>query len=233
MKRKAWLLLFAAMSLFAVPAHAQREFLGGFTGFDYVDNGGPGPGGSPNAAIPFLSNGDGYRAVGFVTSFSTMFTGVVNPADEHTFYLSDATVATATFTNNVLEVSFAPHARIRLYEDAANNASYGTNPPNATAPSSFVDGSLILGADVNNLVLVYDYDANQGNFDGQATLDEGADLFVIPPTRRAGWVMSGHAGVPNATVPAGYINQLDGQILIPSITPTSHSSWGKIKALYR
>jgi hypothetical protein len=45
--------------------------------------------------------------------------------------------------------------------------------------------------------------------------------------------MSGHAGRPNATVPDGYVNQLDGEIQIPSVTPTSHKTWGSLKALYR
>jgi len=218
MKRKAWLLLFTAMTFLAVPAYAQREFLCGFTGFDYVIP--PTPG-----AVPFIAAGQDYRAVGFVTQFSTIFTGVVTPGDEHTFYLQDASAATATFVNNTLEVSFAPHARFRIYEDPVHDAVYGVNPPNVSAPAFFTNGTLILGADVNNLVLVYDYDANQGNFDGTATLDEGSDLYLIPPSRRAGWVMSGHAGRPNATVPEGYVNQLDGEIQIPSVTPTSHKTW--------
>ncbi len=226
MKRKAWLLLFSAMMVFAVPAHAQREFLCGFTGFDYVIPASPG-------AVPFIVVGQDYRAVGFVTQFSPIFAGVVTPAYEHTFYLQDASPATATFVNNTLEVSFKPHARFRIYEDAVHDAAYGINPPNVPAPAFFVNGTLILGADVNNFVLVYDYTANQGNFDGTATLDEGADLYLIPPTRRSGWVMSGQAGRPNATVPDGYVNQLSGEIQIPSVTPTSHRTWGSLKALYR
>jgi hypothetical protein len=230
MKRKAWLPLFAAMTILAVPAHAQREFLCGFTGFDYVAP--QGPGGGPTIPTPFLSNGDGYRSVGFVTSFSPLITGLL-PGAEHTYYLSDATVATSSFLNNTLEVFFAPHARFSVYEDPANNGVYGINPPNGTAPSSFTDGVLLIGADINQLSLVYDYDANQGNFDGTATLDAGSDLFLIPVSRRSGWVMSGQAGVPNATVPAGYVNQINGQVEIPSVTPTAHKSWGSLKALYR
>jgi hypothetical protein len=230
MKRKAWLLLFAAMTVLAVPAHAQREFLCGFTGFDYLAP--QGPGGGPAIPTPFLSNGDGYRAVGFVTAFSPVFTGLLSGA-EHTFYLSDATVVSSSFINNTLEVFFLPHARFDVYEDPANNAVYGINPPSATSPSSFTDGTLLIGADVNQLSLVYDYDSAQGNFDGTATLDTGSDLSLIPLSRRSGWVMSGQAGFPNATVPAGYVNQIDGQVEIPSVTPAAHKSWGALKALYR
>jgi hypothetical protein len=137
------------------------------------------------------------------------------------------------FSNNVLEVAFAPHARMRLYEDGANNGDYGTNPVNATSPSTFIDGTLMLGADVNNLILVFDYDTNQGNFQGEATLDEGSDLNLIPPGRRAGWVMSGTAGRPNATIPAGYVNQLAGEMQIPTVVAGEKTTWGHLKALYR
>lgn len=234
--KKALLLLFAASVMAATPAHAQRDFLLGFTGFDYVN-----PSAAPAAAnsaksasaVPFLAVGDNYASVGFVTSFSTLFTGFYNPGAEHTYHLFNAQVVVADFSSNVLDVQFAPHARMRVFEDPANNANYGVNPVNATSPSTFIDGQLLLGADVNGLVLTYDYDANQGGIDGNATLDEGADLFAISPARRTGWVLSGQAGRPNSSIPAGYVNQLSGEMQIPGVTPAAHKSWGSLKALYR
>jgi hypothetical protein len=226
MMRKALLLLLTAMAFVAAPAHAQREFLCGFTGFDYVP-------GSPQGATPFIASGQGYEAVGFVTSFSPLFTGSLLPGSEHTFHLFGAVAGPTFWDGVVLEVQFAPHARLRIFEDPANNGDYGVTPPNATAPASFTDGTLILGADINNLVLVYDYDSNQGNFQAGADLDEGSLVGLIAPSRRSGWVVSGQAGRPNATVPSGYVNQLNGEIQIPDVTPTEHKSWGSIKALYR
>ena len=223
--KRVWLLLFAAMTVFAMPAQAQRDFLCGYTGLDYTTP-------SHGAAVPFLAAGDEYRSVGFMTSFSTMFTGVTG-AGEHTYSLAGAQVNDVSFVGNVLEVTFAPHARFRIYEDPANNGDYGVNPPNGTSPSSFTDGTLFLGADVNSLVLVYDYDTHQGNFEGLATLDEGAALWVIAPSRRAGWVLGGQAGQPNASVPAGYVNQINGEMQIPSAVPAAHKTWGQIKTLYR
>jgi len=230
MKMKTWILLLVAMGAFAVPAHAQRQFLCGFTGFDYAEPGVPGGATTPT---PFLGVGDGYRAVGFITSFSPMFNGTLTAGAEHTFYLYGATAQNVVFSNNVLEVDFGPHARFSIYEDPANNATYDTNPPNAFSPGTFSDGTLLLSADVNNLVLVYDYNANQGGFEGMATLDSGADLYLIPALQRGGWAMSGIAGQPNATVPTGYVDQLNGQIQIPVIVPTAHKTWGALKALYR
>lgn len=230
MKRFTWSLIVIAACVAAVPARAQqREFLCAFTGFDYTLPATPQNG----IPTPFLSDGDGYRAVGFVTSFSSLFNGVLLNGAEHTVYLQDALAVFTVFSDNVLQVQFAPHARIRIYEDSANNADYGVNPPSALSPATFTDGTLILGADVGNLVLQYDYDSNQGAFIGNATLDEGSDLYVIPPTRRAGWVLSGTAGRPNATIPAGYVNQLSGEMQIPGATAARPRTWGNLKALYR
>ena len=229
MKRKALLLLFAAISVFAVRAQAvPTEAIVSFTGFDFV---------SPNApTTPFLVPGDSYFAVGLATSFGPTISGAINGADEHSFILQDAVVGTSAWDGTNLVVNFNPAARIRFYEDPSHDYAYGTNPPNATSPSTFIDGSLILGAQLDNLVLVYSYDAtfgNTGTFYGTATLDEGADLVVVPPTRRAGWVLSGTIGQPNPSVPAGYVNQVEGELQIPDVTPTAQKTWGSIKALYR
>ena len=230
MMRKALLLLFTAGALFlAAPSFAQvpHENLCGFLGFDYVTNG-------SSTAVPYIVAGSQYRAVGFVTSFNTTLfpSGTLLPGAEHTFYL-EAVAGSTTWDGTNLLVYFADHARIRLYEDPANNGDYGTNPVNATSPSSFTDGTLVLGADVNQLTLFYDYSISSGFFDGTATLDEGSDLGYIAPARRGGWIMSGHAGPPNPSIPVGYANQMSGQIDIPGATPVAHKSWGALKALYR
>lgn len=232
MKRIALLLLLTGTALWtAAPARAANVTLLGFTGFDYVEPspGPPGPG--------FLKNGDVYDEIGFVTSFDALLAGYVNPTtNEYTFWLNSANVITSTFTNNTLEVQFAPNARFSVFEDpkcCGTPATYGTLPPNATAPGTFSDGTLILGASINNLVLTYSYDTFQGNFFGTATLDAGSDLVAIPPARRSGWLLGGQAGPPNATVPAGYVNQVSGELQIPDATPAQHKSWGAIKALYR
>lgn len=232
MKRLPLTIFFAALVLFAAPAQsADREFLCGFTGFDYVVA--ANPGGGPGAPTPFLSLNDEYCAVGFITSMSPLLAGVTNPADEHTFHLAEAMASSVYWDGSVLEVIFAPHARFRIYEDTNHNAVYGVNPVNATSPATFIDGTLLLGADITNLVLVYDYTVNQGNFDCQAELDEGSQLATIPVEQRAGWVMSGTAGRPNATIPDGYVNQLSGEVQIPGATPAAHRSWGSVKKLYR
>lgn len=222
MKRKALLLLFAAMFAFAGPAKAADLFLLGFTGFDYEE-----------ASAGFLGTGNSYHAVGFVTSVGATLSPYVVPTNENTFYLFDMVVATSTLTGTTLEVTFNPNGRVRFYESAVHDADYGVNPPNIPSPSTFTNGNVFLGADIDNFALVYDYGNSQGLFLGNATLDEGSDLFAIPPAQRGGWSFGGLAGQPNTTPPDGYVNQISGEMRIPDATPTSHKSWGAIKALYR
>lgn len=236
MKRRAWLLLLAAVT-FAAPAYSQTQTLFGFTGFDYVQTSAPGGLRVQRSAVPnFLQVTDLYHAVGFITSFSPLLVGPDLGANEYTFHLYDASVATSTLVGNVLEVSFDDNARVRAFEDSRTTgtaAVYGVNPPNATSPSTFEDGTLILGADIDQLILVYDYNSSQGNFLGNATLDEGTMLGQIPSGQQGGWIMSGLAGRPNATVPDGYVNQLSGELVIPTATNSKQKTWGSIKALYR
>jgi hypothetical protein len=239
---KRLLLLLLSASLLASPGSAfaegaEDELLFSFTGFDYQD---------PNPSGTYLDLGEGYRAVGFVTSVGPLLTPWVDFSTlEYTFYLRDLTVTGRFFTFPNLTVLFANNGRGSYYADefavdGGTAAIYGTNPPNATAPSTFIDdtgcaqcGERVTG-DVDNFVLVYNFTTNQGSFAGNMTLDGGPDVIsYIPPSQRAGWVLGGLLGRPNATIPLGYDHQVDGECRIPGKTPATHKTWGSLKALYR
>jgi hypothetical protein len=236
MKRKLTLLLCSALLAFAVPVRAADLFLLGFTGFDYEnpDQNDPDPDGAT-----YLEVNDGYHAVGFVTSFGPTLLPYVNQgSNEYTFHLFDLTVTQHDWDapNQFLSVLFANNGRARYYEDAIGGGTagtYGVNPPNATAPSTFTDGTLILGGRVDGFGLFYDYLGAMGGFSGQLTLDEGSDLVYINASQRNGWLLGGTAGRPNPTVPDGYDNQISGEVRIPDATPVQTRSWGAVKSLYR
>jgi hypothetical protein len=126
---------------------------------------------------------------------------------------------------------------VRYFEDpvvgGASNATYGTNPPNATAPSTFIDGLLLLGGQMTDFHLTYDTDFNEGSWTANVCLDEGDALIYVPNEQRCGWIMAGQLGRPNPTIPQGYDNQVSGECRIPDVTPTTVRSWGSIKSLYR
>jgi hypothetical protein len=239
MKRAALLLLSASLLAFAGPAFAtgpEDELLISFTGFDYQD---------PNPSGTYLDLGEGYRVVGFVTSSGPLLASWIDfTSYEYTIYIRDLTVNGRFFAFPNLTVTFANNGRGSYYADnfpvdGGTAATYGTNPPNATAPSTFIDGTLdpLTGervtGDVDNFVLVYNFSTNQGSFAGNMTLDGGPDLIYVPAGQRAGWVLGGLLGPPNATIPLGYDHQVDGECRIPGKTPAAHHTWGAIKALYR
>jgi len=234
--KRTTLLLFLALSVIAVPAFAQTDILLlGFSGFDYESpNSVPGP-----DSTAYLNVGEGYNTLGFVTAFGVYLAPYVNTtANEYTYHYYDLTVATYWFEDLTLAVTFVDPGRGRFFEDSratGTAAQYGIAPPNASAPSNFIDGTLILGGRIDELVVYYDYNpqANQGGFIGKITLDEGTLLSQIPPTQRAGWTLAGLAGRPNPSVPVGYDHQISGECRIPGSVPATHRTWGALKALYR
>ena len=236
MKRSASLLLFTLVLALAAPAHAD-QFLLGFTGFDYHLA-------SP-ASTHYLDVGDGWRSVGFVTSVDPGLLGsyVDFSVNEYTYYMFNLTVQTTFVLGTFLEADFDnTSGRTRYYEDpisGGTHGTYGTNPPNATSPSTFSDGTVALGGKTYNFVITYDSGLGQGDFSGNMDLDEGVDLIYIPSSQRNGWILGGLSGAhslsgpPNPNIPAGYDHQVSGECRRPEVTPTTHRTWGAIKALYR
>ena len=229
MKRSLRLFLLAAMLVAAVPARADI-FLLGFTGFDYED---PDP--SP---ATYLAVGDGYKAVGFITSVGPMLAPYYDPSGfEYTFYLFGLTVATRAFDapSQTLTVTFNNNARARYYRDplvGGTPATYGINPPNATAPARFIDGTVVLGGDIDDFNLFYDFFFNEGVTNGAMTQDEGEYFTSGYVNPVGGWTLSGLLGRPNTSIPQGYDNQTSGECVI-RVVPTAHKTWGAIKATYR
>lgn len=228
MKRKALLLVFTAVLGLATAASAD-QFLLGFTGFDYQDP-------NTNPAV-FYDLGEGYNLVGFVTSVGPLLDPYVDTSvNEYTFNINNLFVTSRTTFSTLLVVNFTNGGRGTYYADPLSGGTpgtYGVNPPNATAPSTFIDGSMRLTGSIDNFVLTYNFGTNQGNFSGNMTQDGGPDLTYIPPDQRSGWVLGGLAGRPNNTIPTGYDDQVSGECRIPDATPTTHKSWGAVKSLYR
>jgi hypothetical protein len=236
--RPAFTLLCSALLSIAGPAFATGnpdDLLISFTGFDFE---------SPNPSAAYLDVGEGYELVGLVTGAGPLLAPYIDlSAYEYTIYLRDLTVSARSFAFPNLTVTFTNNGSCSYYADnfpvdGGTAATYGTNPPNATAPSSFIDRTLApstgerVTGDVDNFVLVYDFSTNQGSFSGTMTLDGGPDLIYVPPSQRAGWTLQ-LAGQTNPAIPAGYDHQADGACWVPGKTPAAHRTWGSLQALYR
>lgn len=241
MKVGSSLLLLIVLLAAAVPAAAQDEALLSFTGYDYQTDG------SPNAI--YLALGDSYYAVGFVTSFHpTWLDPYTNPvANEYTLYQHGLVVDSYSFSNNVLVVRFAPGGVVEYFEDGSRDArnppnppncpSYGSNPPNADAPSKFKNGTLAISGSLDNASLYFDYSGTgQGGFQSEMNITGGADAIYVPAPSWGGWFMSGlvtpPAGGNPCAAPAGYDHQISGECRHP-VVATSRGTWGQLKKLYR
>lgn len=240
MKRRALLLLFTAALAFAVPARAD-VFLLGFTGFDYENPnlvGAPGDGSSG----AYLNPGEGYEMVGFITAFDPSLFYADTTQYEYTIHLFNLISNSHVYTPPVLEVTCNP-GRVQYFQDLKSGGTHGQYapfPPNPATPFTFTDGTLMLGGAVVNFALEYDYSTNQGDFVGDANLDEGPGLAYIPSSQRNGWILGGLSGnehelggPPNPNIPPGYNHQVNGECRRPDATAAHSASWGTIKALYR
>jgi hypothetical protein len=236
MKRQVLLLILAGALALATPAAADVSLLG-FAGFDYDS--------ALATSTHYLDTGDRYHSLGYVNSVDPGLLGgyVDFTVNEYTYYMFGLGVDAATFAagNHTAYMSFTSSGRTRYYEDPKSGGThgvYGINPANATAPSTFTDGTIALGGKTYNFVLTYDFNLCQGDFSGNMDLDEGTDLIYIPAAQQSGWIVGGLSGTglsctTNTSIPAGYDHQVSGECRRPPTTPTTHKTWGAIKALYR
>ncbi|MEP7027202.1 MAG: hypothetical protein ABI960_01280 [Candidatus Eisenbacteria bacterium] len=227
MRMRNHFVLMALAVAMMLPAHARADqFLADFRGFDYED---------PNNTPGFGNVGDGYNSLGFVTEVNPALLTADFSNNEYTYQFKDLT-ALATDSAPPYLFVFYSNGRFRIFEDPKTSgtaADYGVNPPNATAPPTFTDGTLMLGGAVSNFVLTLDLTNNNGSFNGDITFDEGTQQGSIPPAQLNGWTFAGLTSGGGTGTPTGYTHQVDGEIRVPGATPAYGTSWGKVKNLYR
>jgi hypothetical protein len=219
--------MLAAAFALALPAWAQADqFLADFRGYDYED---------PNGGAGFGDLGDGYNSLGLVTQVNPSLLSANFVANEYTYQFKDLVAIGSDSAPPFLFVFYSP-GRFRIFEDDRNTgtvADYGVNPPNALAPPTFTDGTLILGGVVTNFVLQLNTTNNNGAFNGDITFDEGTQQGTIPAAQLNGWTFAGLTSGGGTGAPAGYVHQVDGEIRVPETVPAQSKSWGEIKGQYR
>lgn len=178
--------------------------------------------------------GSGYVAVGLVPGlFAPLAADTVNY--QYTYYISGLTSASKTPVVTFDIIDYSGPGTIRIYEDAklgGTAATYGVNPPNGTAPSSFTDGTLFLEGSLTSFQIVLSTTNNSGSYEAAFTVTGGSQFGNIPANQRDGWTFSGLTG-NELNKPEGYAHQVDGQIFLDVPTPVRQSTWGHIKGLYR
>jgi hypothetical protein len=106
--------------------------------------------------------------------------------------------------------------------------TYGTNPPNATAPSTFTDGiSTYLDGYFTDFTVTFNTNTSAGSFSGELDFT-GGDVFPLLSATQ-GWTFGANiAGVS----PEGYDLQVNGDVYLAIVSVEEHS-WAGIKSLYR
>ena len=183
----------------------------------------------------FTSPGQMYDAVGMVTQMNPAF-HVIDNAQEYTMHITSGMLTDPDTLGTFAIYKYdSGMGTFGIYRDVIGNgttADYGMWPPNPTAPSTFIDGELVLGATFTTLTIIIDLNTGDGSLSGTMNFDSGLEIGNIPPGQLDGWTFAGlGAGMPGT--PDGYIWQIDGEVYLPDPTSTQQVNWGKIKKLFQ
>jgi hypothetical protein len=119
------------------------------------------------------------------------------------------------------------------YDDPGHtDPSYGINPPNATSPSTFMDGEVYLVGQFTSFYMTYMPTLHVGNFEGYLNWTGGTQLDALY-TDPTGYTVAGTVDPLGAPVPEGYDLEADGHITFDAAIPREDSTWGRVKNLYR
>jgi hypothetical protein len=178
-----------------------------------------------------------YNAIGDVTAVNTNYLTFDYGNYEYTFSLQNVcSVMVDSLSIPGLYIYALSGGTVDIYEDAllgGTHRDYGTFPPNATAPSTFEDGTLVLGGDISMMTLVWNSMTGEGSLEGTMDLNRGTQLANIPMDQRTGWTLAALRDVGGQIpTPEGYFWQIDGYLEISDPIPTQQKSWGELKQLY-
>jgi hypothetical protein len=228
MKRSATTILLGLVMLAIVlPSTARAQtLLFDYVGFDYEFP-------DLNPAV-FGSVGDGYRGVGEVPVLYTPLTSD-QTTYQYTYYFDGLTASVVQTSGPFVIIDYVGPGTLTVYEDlrlGGTAADYGTNPPNATAPPTFVDGTAILVGDLTNFRIVFNTSTGSGSFEADFEATGGSQLGNIPIGEREGWTFSGLT-TNTTSIPTGYDHQVDGQTFLKPPVSTTTGTWGGLKRRYR
>jgi hypothetical protein len=184
--------------------------------------------------FPPSNAGDILSFVGVVDAIDSRF-GVNFATEEVTLYASGLTsTGQVDLGGGLLSIAYTG-GNLELWRDPSQDHDYGTNPPNATAPSSFVNGTLFLSGPLSNFFMFYDPATGSGAYEADANFTAGSGLVTLNQIQANGYTFGGtlDASGSGGNLPAGYDLQVDGVIEVEVIVGVEDKSWSEIKGLYR
>lgn len=184
--------------------------------------------------FPPSNMGDVFNVVGVVDALDPIF-GINLLVEEVTFYVTNlASGGQVDIGGGVLSISYTG-GTIDLYRDPGMDHDYGVSPPNGTAPSTFTNGSLLLGGTFDSFFLFYDPATQTGGYEGTVTFTTGSGLGALSQLQAPGYTFGGvlSPSAAGGNVPAGYDLQADGTLEIRFEIGVEEKSWSTIKEMYR
>ena len=148
--------------------------------------------------------------------------------EELTLYMSAMTSSGENdIGGGVLRIDYTG-GTLEIYRDAGMNADWGINPPNATSPSTFIDGTLFFQGTFNSMTVFLSPDGS-GSYEGSLNGIGGTMINEICNDCVYTW---GGSFISPAQILEGYDLQVDGVFEIDQTVSAEESSWGSVKALF-
>jgi hypothetical protein len=217
MMKKVTMILAALLALAAPAAFAQEEVILHMSGNSFETGG-----------FPPSDLGDEFQAVGILNEIEEPL--IWDTANySYTWFVRDLSSIGEVVFGTIRHVTYAGGLFTIYVDFLPSNHDYGSNPPNATSPSTFTDGiSTYLDGNFSDFQLTFNHATNTGSFVGTLNFT-GGDVFPLL-TDPAGWTFgSDIAGFS----PNGYDLELNGDVYFYASVGVEADSWGAIKSLYR
>lgn len=218
MKKSITFLALVAMSALAVPALGQQVAQIHYLGFAWEDGG-----------LPPSDWGDELFFAGLATAADPIY-DVDLVANELTFYMYGLeSIGQVDLGDGTLLIEYLG-GWLDIYRDPQKNAEWGINPPNATLPSTFTDGSLFFRGPFIDLTVVL-YTDGTGEYVGNLNGLEGEilEMACTGCVFTFGGTFRRDAG---AQIPEGFDLQVVGTLEVDEAVSTQNSSWSSVKALF-
>ena len=202
---------------FAIPAFGQASAID-YLGYAWETGGFPPS--DPGDVLVFTGAGNAADPV----------FGVDLEAEELTFYMYDlVSTGSVDIGGGTLMINYTG-GYLEIYRDAAMNADWGIAPPNATSPSTFVDGTLFFQGSFNSMTMFLN-PGGDGSYEG--SLDGIGGTMIEDVCTGCVYTWGGNFTPPSgAQIPEGYDIQIDGVFEIEEAVSTEDASWGSVKALF-
>jgi MprA protease rhombosortase-interaction domain-containing protein len=150
------------------------------------------------------------QSVGVLDGFTP---NVATSGEIYTYHLSGLVLASEQDLGAGYRLRTYSGGSFRIYQSTSPGNRpyvYGTNPPAAAAPPSFVDRILWLGGAFSDFTLLEDSQGGLSSFSGSGAYAEGSFLPNLEDADL--YTFAGLTNDPAAAVPSGYAYRADGQL---------------------